>query len=148
MSAAQREPLADSRFLMALTEAGFHISSVTAIREQYDPLSSGLSALLLEWIPRLEDCRLQESVAWALLAAPKGTLDGPALAELFDTATSDELKRAIASVINQARPGNIEAWLIDAVQDRRAGDARNLLASAVAKMLSPDWLWYGPPPRR
>ena len=146
------------RFLSALAEAGFPVSSVAAIRDQYDSLPSGLAALLLEWIPRLEDRRLQESVAWALLAARSGTLDGAALAELFDTVADaagvrqqetgcadagsvghdDDLKRAIASVINQTRPRNIDEWLIAVVRDRRSGASRNLLAAAVAKMLPPE----------
>ncbi len=130
----------EARLLAALAEAGFPVSSVAAIRDQYDPLPSGLAELLLEWIPRLEDRRLQESVAWALLAAPSGTLDGTALAELFDAATNDDLKRAIASVIHQTRPRNIDEWLIAAVRDRRSGasSAKGGLAAAVAKMLPPE----------
>lgn len=130
--------LRETQFLSALAEAGFPVSSVTAIRDQYDPLPSGLAELLLEWIPRLEDRRLQESVAWALLAAPKGTLDGAKLSELFDSATNDDLKRALASVIHQTRPRNIDEWLLGAVRDRRSGDSLNLLAGAVAKMLPPE----------
>ena len=127
-----------SQFRAALAQAGFSVPSVAALRDQYNSLPSGLAALLLEWIPRLEDRRLQESVAWALLAARSGTLDGAALAELFDAATNDELKRAIASVIHQTRPRNIDEWLITAVRDRRSGASRNLLAAAVAKMLPPE----------
>ena len=128
-------PSSEGQFLAALAESGFPVSSVAAIRDQYDSLPSGLAALLLEWIPRLEDRRLQESVAWALLAARSGTLDGTALAELFDVATNDDLKRAIASVIHQTRPRNIDEWLLAAVRDRRSRASRNLLAAAVAKML-------------
>ena len=131
-------PSSEAQFLSVLSESGFPISSVAAIRDQYDPLPTGLATLLLEWIPRLEDRRLQESVAWALLAARPGTLDGTALGELFDAATNDELMRAIASVINQTRPRNIDEWLIAAVRDRRSGASRNLLAAAVAKMLPPE----------
>ena len=126
-----------AQFLSALSVAGFPVPSIAAIREQFHPLPTAFAELLLEWIPRLEDSRLQESVAWVLLAAPKGTLNGTALANVFDAATSDELKRAIAAVINQVRPHNIEEWLIAAVRDRRAGDARGLLAAAIAKMLPP-----------
>ncbi len=54
-----------SQLLTVLAEAGFSVSSVAAIRDQYDSLPSDLAELLLEWIPRLEDRRLQESVAWA-----------------------------------------------------------------------------------
>lgn len=124
-----------AQFLAALSEARFPVSSVEAIRGQYDPLPSGLAALLLEWIPRLEDRRLQESVVWVLLAARKGTLDGAVLAELFDAAMNDELKRAIASVIHQTRPRNIDEWLLAAVRDRRSGASRNLLAAAVANVV-------------
>lgn len=131
-------PSSEAQFLAALSEAGFPVSSVAAIRDQYDPLPSGLAELLLEWIPRLEDRRLQEPVAWALLAARKGTLDGAKLGELFDSATNDDLKRAIASVIHQARPRNIDEWLLAAVRDRRSGVSRNLLAAAAAKMLPPE----------
>ena len=138
MSHAQRERSAEARFLAALAEAGFPVSSVAGIRQQFDSLPSRLAALLLEWIPRLEDRRLQESVAWALLAAPTGTLEGVALGELFDTATHDELKRAIAAVINQTRPRQIEEWLIATVRDPRSGASRNLLAAAIAKMLPPE----------
>ncbi len=127
--------LRNAQFLTALADAGFPVSSVAAIRDQYDSLPSGLAALLLEWIPRLEDCRLQESVAWALLAAPQETLDGAVLTKLFDSATNDELKWVIASVINQTRPRDVEEWLLEAVSDHRAGASRNLLAAAIAKML-------------
>lgn len=126
------------RFVASLAEAGFSVSSVADIRHHFDPLPNSLAVLLLEWIPRLEDCRLQESVAWALLVAGQGTLDGAVLAELFDSATNEELKRAIASVINRTRPRNIEEWLIEAVRNQRAGASRNLLAAAVAKMLPPE----------
>ncbi len=129
---------AEARLFAALAEAGFPVSSVAEIRDRYDPLPSGLAALLLEWIPRLEDRRLQESVAWALLAARSGTLDGAALAELFDSTTDDDLKRAVASVIHQTRPRNIDEWLLAAVRDRRSGASRNLLAAAVAKMMPPE----------
>jgi hypothetical protein len=124
-----------AQFLAALTDAGFPVPSIAAIREQYDPLPNGLAELLLEGIPRLEDRRLQESVAWALLAARKGTLDGAKLSELFDSATNDDLKRAIASVIHQTRPRNIDEWLLAVVCDRRTGASRNLLSAAVAEML-------------
>ena len=129
---------AEARLFAALAEAGFPVSSVAEIRDRYDPLPSGLAALLLEWIPRLEDRRLQESVAWALLAARSGTLDGAALAELFDSTTDDDLKRAVASVIHQTRPRNIDEWLLAAVRDRRSGASPNLLAAAVAKMMPPE----------
>src|SRR5712691_3839908 len=132
---AERVRPVEACFLATLAEAGFAVSSVAGIRRQFDPLPNALAALLLEWIPRLEDQRLQESVVWALLAAPKATLDGAALAELFAAATNDDLKRAIAAVINQSRPQDIDEWLIAAVRDRRSGAARHLLAAAVAKML-------------
>ncbi len=138
MSAVESVRPAEAHFLASLAEAGFSVSSVEDIRQQFDPLPNSLADFLLEWIPRLEDRRLQESVAWALLAAPQGILDGMVLAELFDSATNEELQRAIASVINQTRPRNIEEWLIEAVRDRRAGASRNLLAMAVAKMLPPE----------
>lgn len=124
-----------TQFLVALSEAGFPVSSVAAIRERFHSLPTALAELLLEWIPRLEDRRLQESVVWALLAARKGTLDGAKLAELFAATTNDDLRRAIASVIHQTRPRNIDEWLLAAVRDRRSGASRNLLAAAVAKML-------------
>ena len=138
MSHAQNEPSVEGRLLTALAEAGFVVSSVADIRQQFDPLPSSLAALLIEWIPRLEDRGLQESATWALLAAPTGTMNGVVLAELFDAATNDELKWAIAAVINQTRPQDIEEWLIAAVRDRCSGDSRNLLAAAIAKMLPPE----------
>ena len=137
-SNVNRGRASDGQLLAALSEAGFPVSSVTAIRDQYDPLPSDLVTLLLEWIPRLEDRRLQESVAWALLAARSGTLDGAVLAELFDATTNNDLRRAIASVINQTRPRNIDEWLVAAVRDGRSRDSHNLLAAAVAKMLPPE----------
>ena len=125
----------EAQFLAALVASGFEVSSVAEIHVQYESLPSGLAELLIAWIPRLEDSRLQESVTWALLAAPKETLNGSTLAELFDAATTNEVKWAIAAVINQTRPRNIDEWLIEAVRDRRSGNARRLLAAAVAKML-------------
>ncbi|MBM3969251.1 MAG: hypothetical protein FJ302_05245 [Planctomycetes bacterium] len=118
-----------------MADAGFPVPSVAAIRERFQPLPIALAELLLEWIPRLEEGPLQESVAWALLAARKGTLDGAKLSELFDAASSDDLKHALAAVIHQTRPRNLGEWLLAAVRDRRSGTARNQLAAAVAKML-------------
>ena len=89
-----------TQFFAALADAGFPVSSVAAIRERFDSLPTTLAELLLAWIPRLDDVRSQESVAWALLAAPKGTLDGAKLAALFDAAASDDLKHALAAVIH------------------------------------------------
>ena len=82
--------------------------------------------------------RLQESVVWALLAAPKGTLNGKAIAQLFEAAINEELKCAIAAVIHETRPPNIEEWLITAVSDSRSRASRSLLASAMAKMAPSD----------
>ena len=129
---------AEGALLVALTEAGFPVSSVAALRDQFDMLPCPLAALLLAWIPRLADRRLQESVMWALLSAPTGSLDGVALTELFDATEHDELKWAIAAVINQTRPQHVDEWLMTAVCDPRSGAARNHLASAIAKMVSPE----------
>ncbi len=126
---------AEAPFLLALTEAGFPVSSVDDIRNQFNPLPLELVSLLIEWIPCLEHPQLQEAAAWALLAVPKRSLDGRLLAPLFDTTKNDQLKWALADVIEQTRPRNIEDWLLVAIRDRRSGSARNLLASAVAKML-------------
>lgn len=158
--AVEALPMMDShaQFLAALADAGFAVPSVAAIREQFHPLPAALAELLLAWIPRLEKGRLRESVAWALLAAPKGTLDGAKLAELFDSANvadaasvrmtqagktdassvghEADLRYAIAAVIHQTRPKNIDQWLLAAVRDRRAGNARRHLAAALAKMVS------------
>src|SRR5262245_55647938 len=108
----------EARFLSELADAGFPVPSIAAIRERFHSLPTALAELLLEWILRLEEGRLQESVAWALLAAPKGTLDGTKLAELFDAATSDALKHALAAVIHQTRLRNLDEWLLAAVRDR------------------------------
>jgi hypothetical protein len=127
-----------TQFFAALADAGFPVSSVAAIRERFDSLPTTLAELLLAWIPRLDDVRSQESVAWALLAAPKGTLDGAKLAALFDAAASDDLKHALAAVIHQTRPRNLDEWLLAAVRDRSSGTARSHLAAAVSKMLPPE----------
>ena len=125
----------DTQFFAALSDAGFPVSSIAAIRDQFDRLPTGLAELLLDWIPRLEGSPLQEPMAWVLLAAPKGALDGTKLAELFDSTTRIELKQALAAVIHQTRPRNLDEWLLVAVRDRRSEAAQRLLAAAVATML-------------
>lgn len=65
-----------SEFHAAITQAGVSVLSVAAIRDQYDTLPRGLAALLLEWIPRLEDRRLQALVTWALLATVPNVMMG------------------------------------------------------------------------
>ncbi|TXT27943.1 MAG: hypothetical protein FD138_2667 [Planctomycetota bacterium] len=107
----------ETSFLAVLADAGFPAPSVAAIRDQFHPLPNALAALL---------------------AAPKGTLDGAKLSELFDSATSDELKHSLAAVIHQTRPRGLDEWLLAAARDRRSEAARNLLAAAVAKMLPPE----------
>lgn len=132
---AERIRQAEAPFLVVLAEAGFPIPSIDSIRNHFNPLPPELASLLIEWIPRLEDPGSQQWAAWALLAMPKRSIDGRLLTPIFDTTTNDELKWALADVIDQTRPRNIEDWLIVAIRDRRSGSARNLLASAVAKMV-------------
>ncbi len=129
---------AQTPFLAALSEAGFPVATVEEIRQRYKPLPKQLSQLIIDWIPRIEHPAAQQWVAWALLAAPKRSLDGRSLTPLFDATKNDELKWAIADVIEQTRPQHLEGWMITAIKNWRSGNSRNLLASAIAKMLPTD----------
>ena len=122
-------------FLQALADAGFPVSAVSDIRERYAPMPDGLAMFLIDWLPRLRDSRLQETVAWSLLAARKRMLDGRRLAALFDETSNAEMKTALAAVFNQTGPLNSDDWLIAALGRTASVAARNLLASAIAKWL-------------
>lgn len=122
-------------FLQALAVAGYPFSAASDIRERFRPLPDRLAILLIDWLPRLTDSRLQETVAWSLLAARKRTLDGRRLAVLFDETSNVELKTALAAVFNQTRPLNSADWLIAALGRTESVATRNLLASAIAKWL-------------
>lgn len=122
-------------FLQILADAGFPVSSVSELRERFRPLPDRLAMLLIDWLPRLADSRLQETVAWSLLAARKQTLDGRRLAALFDETSNAEIKTALAAVFNHRGPLNSAEWLITTLGRTDSAATRNLLASAIAKWL-------------
>ncbi len=125
----------EAKFLNALEVAGFPVTSVSEIRERYRPLSDRMAILLIDWLPRLGDWRLQETIAWSLLAARKRTLDGSCLAAMFDETSNSELKTALAAVFNQTGPLNSTDWLMTTLGRTESVAARNLLASAISKWL-------------
>ena len=126
---------AEAPFLEALAKSGFQVANVDDIARTFRPLPQSLIDLLIEWIPQVEHPKVQEMMTWQLLAAPRRSLDGRFLTALYDSTCNDQLKWVIADVIEQTQPSDVEAWLPQAIQNWRSGNARILLASAITKML-------------
>jgi len=106
------------------------MDSLTAPKER---LSSVVVALLLEWLPRLKENRNKEMLIRGLIAA-KEPFDGQPLVDCFMADSLEEsLRFPIANTMAYAKVTGINDWLVEAVQVKRYGTSRAMLAEAVAK---------------
>lgn len=116
-----------------LQRIGVVASSLPDLIHKYAPLPKEIVQILLKWVPVAEDEDIQEWLVRAL-AGTRVKYDGSALIELFEKTQSETLRWVIANTLESARPLNVTEWVIDAVMNPSYGDAREMLALAVARL--------------
>ena len=123
--------------LVLIRAAGFPIDSIGAIVRVYAPLPKRLVAVLLEALPTLDHTSLQETIVRAL-GASYIRYDGRALTDLFETTDNDSLRWAIANTLSIGKMRGVGEWILDAVQRKEYGTARQMLSLAAVRHNLPE----------
>lgn len=127
--AAIERPIMDD-----LEQFGIDAESTEEMTSRYAPLSPQIVQVLLDWLPRIAEDRIKESLIRALGAA-KEPFDGKPLVDCFLRDSSETLRWPIANTMSLARPYGISAWLMEAVNNRLFGSAREMLVIALARLV-------------
>ena len=122
----------EDKVLNDLANRGYPAESLSDLVNRHAPLPADLSGALLESLAATSDPALQEAIVRALGAA-RTAIDVQPLVQLFEGATSDSLRWAIANTFAELRPSGIGEWLLEALQTPTYGKAREMLALAVAR---------------
>jgi hypothetical protein len=123
--------------LLSIRSAGFPIESIDDLVRVYAPLPKRLVAILLETLPTLEDPSLQEAIVRPL-GASYIEYDGRALTELFETTHNESLRWAIANTLSIGKMRNVGQWILDTVQKKEYGTARQMLPLAAVRHNPPE----------
>jgi hypothetical protein len=121
----------------ALRQIGVEGESIQEMTRRYAPLSAQIVEVLLDWLPRVKEDRVKESLVHSLGAA-REPFDGRPLVEAFVSDRSDTLRWPIANTIAEARPFGITEWVIEAVQTPAFGTSRQMLVLALARLATPE----------
>jgi hypothetical protein len=116
----------------ALCDAGFAVGELEELVPRYAPLPDAAVSVLLHWLPKVHEERVQEMLARAL-AATTQPFDGGPLAAAFETTDSEALRWVIGNTLALTEPRGIGDWLLRKLADPRSGKARETLAIAAAK---------------
>lgn len=120
-----------------LKAAGIVVNNFDDLVPAYAPLPPLVVEVLLDWIDRTEDEDVLESLIRAL-AATEDPYDGVPLAKAFDRVGSDSVRWAIGNTLARTSPTGIERWLVNAAQNQSYGTAREMLVTAVGRLVPPE----------
>lgn len=130
---AARVDVVSEPVIRSLREAGFAVDRVEELAPRYSPLTEPAIRVLLHWLPRVQDERVQEMIVRALGATTE-PFDGVPLARSFETSNSESLRWAIANTLAVAHPTGLADWVLRTVSDPDSGQAREMLAIAAARL--------------
>jgi hypothetical protein len=116
-----------------LQSMGIVVASIGEMTQHFAPLPPQIVQVLLDWLPRVGEDRLKESIIRALGAA-KEPFDGRPLVDVFLNDKSGTLRWPIANTMAYARPFGVTDWIVEAVKNRRFGSARQMLMLALARL--------------
>jgi len=124
--------------LKELAAAGYEVSSLNMLAQSRS--CEGAIPILVKWLPKLPDRRVKTSIV-GVLSVPwaKGKAEAALLAEFRATADSENLglKWAIGSALEVLASDEIFEDIVELVEDKRHGRAREMLAMALGKMKNP-----------
>lgn len=122
--------------LKELERLGYQVFSLEDLPRKYAPLTGEIAEVLLRWLVRIDEERVQEQIV-RTLAAARASFDGSGLTRLFEQTKSGALRWAIANTLAEARPTGVGDWVSDALARQDYGEARQMLPLAVARLHAP-----------
>jgi HEAT repeat protein len=128
--------LAAAPVLEELAKAGFVLETVADLYNKKVNYK-GAIPILLRWLPRVENVAVKESIVRALSVPWAKSLAAPALIEEFRWAqdpSGSGIKWAIANALSVVADDGVIHEMIDLIQDRQHGRARQMLAVALENM--------------
>jgi hypothetical protein len=127
--------------LHALAEAGYPLDYITQLPE-LGVNYKAVVPLLIDWLPRVDDPTVKESIVRALTVRwAKGTAS-PALIEEFNAAPMSEVegvgvKWAIGNALSVVADDRVFERLAAIAEDKRHGHDREMVALALGNMKNP-----------
>jgi hypothetical protein len=135
----QRERLDASSepILRSLRAAGYPVDVFDQIVRTYAPLPKGVVDVLLAALTKVDEVRIQEGIVRAL-GASHIRYDGRVLTELFEATDDHALRWAISNTLSVGKMRGAGAWILDAVQRKEYGTARQMLPLAAVRHNPPE----------
>lgn len=124
-----------------LSEAGFNIERIDDLYHQKLDYKSAIP-ILLKWLPRIENLAVKETIVRALSVPWAKPLAAPALITEFHKIPNEfkfniGIKWAIGSALEVVADDQVFTEIVDLVNDRRHGPAREMLAVSLGNMKDP-----------
>lgn len=121
--------------LAAVAEVtGVEVGSIAELREISSP---GVVAVLIEWLPRIDNVQVKRDIASVLAGEWARPAAAVPLIDAFESAdgggSDDGLRWSIASALLEVADSSVTHRLVRLVQDRSNGDARQMLALALGR---------------
>jgi hypothetical protein len=119
-----------------LIQTGFQIEGISDLFNKRYNYRYAIP-ILMKWLPRVENIYIKEEIVRALSVKWAKPDAGPLLVDEFrkaDDATSGALKWAIANALSVVADESVMDDILELVQDRRHGSARQMLAIALGNI--------------
>jgi HEAT repeat protein len=123
----------------ALGEVGFEVTSVAELYEKYAHYE-GVIPVLLDWLPRIDNSVVKESIVRALTLGRPDPATARMLVDEFRRASDPQkaaLRWAIANALSQTACDSVFDAVVDLAEDRRWGKAREMLTLGLGNMHDP-----------
>ncbi len=104
LETASRAEFVSKPVIRSLREAGFAIDQMEELVPRYAPLPEPAIRVLLHWLPRVQDERVQEMIVRAL-AATTEPFEGLPLARTFEASSSEALRTLPTGELNRCDGG-------------------------------------------
>jgi len=125
--------------IQELQNSGYNVTCFSDYVNSNYRLTPKEVKILIKWLPEIKSQDVQEMIVRALGGTEK-PFDGRPLTDLFEQAgksfKGDSLQWVIANTISIGKVENITDWIVEAIQVKKHGGARDMLCYAVAKQLS------------
>jgi len=121
----------------ALSRKGYRAASLSELVRTYAPLPRDLANALIESLGQVSEANVLEAIVRAVGAA-REEFNARPLVDLFERSDSPTLRWAIANTLAETRPAGLRDRLIRALEDRRYGKAREMLALAAERTNPPE----------
>jgi HEAT repeat protein len=125
--------------IKALGDAGFNVASVAELYETNSHYEDAVP-VLIEWLPRIENPFVKESIARALTLEHADPLRARILVDEFRRANGPKeaaLRWAIANALSMAADDSVFDEMVELVEDRRWGKAREMITLGLGNMQDP-----------